>query len=300
MLSNNNIIKKKYLKYKNKYLKLLEGGRSDFFYVSDFMWFSDIEKATALPTYASKASMQDDNMKLFVNNLSYLTKNGATIIKESVDGFNIKESITENIDMILFGSPHWTGSDSKSETTFVEDNDIIKSYYTIELSESGKFPKINCSYDKKFSEYYRTEKYLDHIMFKGGVFHYLINKYSEKIIVIPFCDHMSEDKYKIFHDGYSIKGQTPYSGIIYYCYIDTPGYIPSNSHSFTKRCDADNINSLVYIPEEYADMSYQFFEQVPGGIKLHLYEFMKELHSNKKKKFLFLGEHICNLSRNSL
>jgi len=262
------------------------------FYISDYQWFFDIDVALN-NTYT------DDNkeIKKFIENIQFLSKKNAHIIKEQVDAFDINNKYTDNIDMILWGSPHWACSShtTSEDMSFVDDERNPTCSYIMEESIDGKKPKINFNYDNTKN---KPIKYESHSEYKGGIIHYLINKYKEnKIIVIPFCDNIPE----LFYKEYDNIATSPYQGVIYYCYINTPGYIPSASHEITKRCDAEEIGALIYIPNEYIDLLkkcvIEWWKDKP--YRINLYEFMKRLYT-ENKNFLFLGEHICNLSKHAV
>jgi hypothetical protein len=249
---NNNLFKNKYLKYKNKYLNLKGAGLDNVnFYITDYAWFDDglfIDKLNSLKTDEQLNSLKTDlkpDFTFYYNNLIELKKNNAIIVKESVDAFNINDDYITNTNIIIWGSPHWASSKADDD---VSNETINTRYYTINNVETEKLPKINASYDLTTLEINSVTTYKDHPEYKGGVFHYLINKYPDKVIIIPSCDYIDQ----IFYQGYYDEDRSPYPGVIYYGTFYTPGYSSSESHSNEGfRCQSHKIQVLIYLPKKY-------------------------------------------------
>ena len=271
-----------------------------YWYVSDYEWLN----RECVDIVINNKTINDtltNIQKIFYDNLKFLNLHGITIILDRVDGFNISSKITNNVDIILWGSPHWAYSaEDQTETEQIEPN-INKSnvhlhYYTTSYSQEGHKPFINKNYDLNFTKYLLTKKYENHCEYKGGIAHFLLNKYSKKIIVITFGDNIDP----LFWYGYN-NDTTPYNGKLYYLYVDVNDYIPSVSHCHMHRCEKDKVGALLYIPNNYIDIfstdTYMYYSD--NQQRFRLFKLIQDLH-NKKKGILFLGEHICEFSKNAL
>ena len=67
------------------------------------------------------------------------------------------------------------------------------------------------------------------------------------------------------------------------------------------RCEKDEVGALLYIPNNYIDIfstdTYMYYSD--NQQRFRLFKLIQDLH-NKKKGILFLGEHICEFSKNAL
>ena len=270
-------------------------------YVSDYEWLN----YKCVDIVINNKSINDDLtniQKIFYDNLKFLNLHGITIIPYSVDGFNISNKFTKNVDMILWGSPHWAYSadECHPEIELIEPpinkSNVHLYYYTTSYSQEGHKPFINKNYNLNFTNYLSTKKYENHCEYKGGIVHFLLNKYSEKIIVITFGDNIDP----LFWYGYN-NDTSPYNGKLYYLYVDVDDYIPSVSHGHIHRCQKDKVGALLYIPNKYIDNynTEEYMYYIDNQQRFKLFKLIQDFH-NKTKGILFLGEHICEFSKNAL
>ena len=271
-----------------------------YWHVSDYEWLN----ARCVDIVINNKSINNnltDIQKIFYDNLKYLNLYGITIIPNCVDGFNISNNITKKVEIILWGSPHWAYSAEDQPKIEQIESKINKSnvhlhYYTTSYSHEGHKPFINKNYNLNFTKYISTKKYENHCEYKGGIVHFLLNKYSKKIIVITFGDNIDP----LFWSGYN-NDTTPYKGKLYYLYVDVDDYIPSVSHGYEHRCKKDEVGALLYIPNKYIDKynTEEYMYSTNKQQRFKLFKLIKDFH-NENKGILFLGEHICEFSKNAL
>lgn len=232
----------KYIKYKTKYLRLLQqfGGNLSKWYITDYLWFSEIDDRT--PT-------ENPDIAKFRENLKFLSENRAKIVKEPVDASYIRingnkineiendkkklEDYEKGIEVqsknvIIWGSPHWTGSSPNQSSTKTSYND----------DDQQQFDAIS-GIQKNPLKYYPSwnYEYKDHSNFKGGIFVYLCAEYNNSVIIIPYaCEKIPIIPYNDVEDIHIIT-------------VSTPGYIPSASHGVTERCEADTVKALIKVPK---------------------------------------------------